>query len=53
MEDVPDNRGLEDDEPPVTPNPGDGAEPSSPGDGIPNSPLLGAFFLSGGEDLLP
>ena len=52
IEDVPDNRGLEED-PPETPNPGDGAEPNSPGDGIPNSPLLGAFFLSGGEDLLP
>ena len=38
-------------EPPVTPNPGEGAEPRSPGAGIPNSPLTGALFLSG-EDLL-
>ena len=47
-EDVPGNE-----EPPVTPNPGDGAEPRAPGGGIPNRPLVGAFFLSGGEDLLP
>ena len=36
--------------PPVTPNPGDVRDP---GGGIPNKPVLGAFLLSGGEDLLP
>ena len=43
-----DNGGCE--APPVTPNPG---EVRDPGGGIPNRPVLGAFFLSGGEDLLP
>ena len=47
-DDVPANE-----DPPVTPNPGDGAEPRAPGGGMPNRPLVGAFFLSGGEDLLP
>ena len=40
--------GIED--VPVTPNPG---EVKAPGGGIPNRPVLGAFFFSGGENLLP